>query len=56
LEYFSICLHSLFYVVFMAVRPEGANHQWRKIPSRELSIELEADEQLGWATGRAGAS
>jgi hypothetical protein len=39
-----------------AVRPEGANHQWRKIPSRELSIELEADEQLGWATGRAGAS
>ena len=40
----------------LAVRPEGANHQWRKIPSRELSIELEADEQLGWATGRAGAS
>jgi hypothetical protein len=30
----------------LAVRPEGANHQWRKIPSRELSIELEADEQL----------
>jgi hypothetical protein len=40
----------------LAVRPEGANHQWRKIPSRELSIELEADEQLGRATGRAGAS
>jgi hypothetical protein len=35
----------------LAVRPEGANHQWRKIPSRELSIDLEADERLGWATG-----
>ena len=40
----------------MAVRPEGANHQWRKNPPRELSIDLEADERLGWATGRAGAS
>jgi hypothetical protein len=40
----------------MAVRPEGANHQWRKIPPRELSIDLEADERLGRATGRAGAS
>ena len=40
----------------LAVRPEGANHQWRKIPPRELSIDLEADERLGRATGRAGAS
>ncbi len=40
----------------MAVRPEGADHQWRKIPPRELSIDLVADERLGRATGRAGAS
>jgi len=40
----------------MAVRPEGANHQWRKIPPRELSIDLVADERLGRVTGRAGAS
>jgi hypothetical protein len=38
------------------VRPEGADHQWRKIPPRELSIDLVADERLGWVTGRAGAS
>ena len=30
----------------MAVRPEGANHQWRKNPPRELSIDLVADERL----------
>jgi hypothetical protein len=41
---------------FMAVRPEGANHLWRKNPSRELSIDLVADERLGRVTGRAGAS
>src|SRR5262249_14208234 len=41
---------------FMAVRPEGANHQWRRIPPRELSIDLEADERLGRVTGWAGAS
>jgi hypothetical protein len=35
----------------LAVRPEGANHQWRKIPPRKLSIDLEADERLGWVTG-----
>jgi hypothetical protein len=40
----------------VAVRPEGANHQWRKIPPRELSIDLEADERFGRVTGRAGAS
>jgi hypothetical protein len=24
----------------LAVRPEGANRQWKKIPPRELSIDL----------------
>jgi hypothetical protein len=33
----------------LAVRLEGANHQWRKIPPGELSIDPEADEQLGWS-------
>ena len=46
---FNVCL-------LMAVRPEGADHQWRKIPPRELSIDLVADERLGRVTGRAGAS
>jgi len=41
---------------FLAVRPEGANDQWRKILPRELSIDLVADERLGRVTGRAGAS
>ena len=40
----------------LAVRPEGADHQWRKIPPGELSIDPEADERLGWVTGWAGAS
>jgi hypothetical protein len=40
----------------LAVRPEGANHLWRKNPPRELSIDLVADERLGRVTGRAGAS
>jgi hypothetical protein len=40
----------------LAVRSEGANHQWRKIPPGELSIDPEADERLGRVTGRAGAS
>jgi hypothetical protein len=40
----------------LAVRPEGADHQWRKIPPGELSIDPVADERLGRATGRAGAS
>ena len=40
----------------LAVRPEGANHQWRKIPPGELSIDPVADERLGGVTGRAGAS
>ena len=36
---------------FLAVRPEGANDQWRKIPPRELSIDLVADERLGRVSG-----
>ena len=40
----------------LAVRPEGAYHQWRKIPPRELSIDLVADERLGWVTGWVEAS
>jgi hypothetical protein len=39
-----------------AVRPEGAFHQWRKVPPRELSIVLVADERFGWATGWIEAS
>jgi hypothetical protein len=39
-----------------AVRPDGAYHQWRRIPPRELSIGLVADERFGWATGRIEAS
>jgi hypothetical protein len=38
------------------VRPEGACHQWRKVPPRELSIDLEADERFGRVTGRVEAS
>src|SRR5450830_1651571 len=39
-----------------SVRPDGAYYQWRKIPPRELSIDLVADERLVWATERAEAS
>ena len=38
------------------VRPEGAYHQWRKVPPRELSIALVADERPGRATGLVEAS
>src|SRR3954469_24737698 len=46
------------------VRLEGAYHLWRKVPSRQLSIDLEADERrsrvTGWAEprdkGRLGRS
>jgi hypothetical protein len=34
------------------VRPEGANHQWRRNPPRELSIDLVADERLVRVTGQ----
>ena len=40
----------------LAVHPEDKNHEWRKIPARELSIDPVADERLGRVTGRAGAS
>src|SRR5919201_441593 len=33
------------HVRLLAVRLEGANHQWRKIPPGELSIDPEADER-----------
>ncbi len=38
------------------VRPEGAEHQWRKEPPRELSVDLVADERGGRVTGRLEAS
>jgi hypothetical protein len=31
-------------------------HRWRKVPPRELSIDLVADERFGRAIGRIGAS
>jgi hypothetical protein len=40
----------------VAVRPEGANHQWRKNPPGELSIDPVADERLVRVTARVGAS
>jgi hypothetical protein len=43
-------------VTVFGVRPEGAYHLWRKVPSRQLSIDLEADERLGRVTGRVEAS
>jgi hypothetical protein len=44
-----------FFLSF-AVRPEGAFHQWREVPPRELSIALVADERFGRATGWIEAS
>ncbi len=38
------------------VRPEGAEHQWRKMPPRELSVDLVANERGGRVTGRLEAS
>jgi hypothetical protein len=40
----------------MAVRLEGANHQWRKNPPGELLIDPVADERLVRVTVRVGAS
>ena len=40
----------------VTVRPESANHQWRKNPSGESSIDPVADERLVWTTAWAGAS
>ena len=42
--------------LLMAVRPEGADHQWRENPPGELSIDPVADERLVWVTVRVGAS
>jgi hypothetical protein len=41
---------------FLAVRPEGANHQWRRNPPGELSIDPVADERLMRVTAWVGAS
>jgi hypothetical protein len=38
------------------MRLEGVYHLWTKIPSKELSIALEADERLGRVTRRVEAS
>jgi hypothetical protein len=38
------------------VRPDGAFHQWREVPPRELSIALVADERFGRVTGWIEAS
>src|SRR3954451_10791871 len=38
-----------------SVRPDGARHQWRKVPPRELSVDLVADERPVRATRRAEA-
>ena len=43
-------------ILICAVRPEGADYQWRKVPPGELSIDPVADKRLGRVTGRAGAS
>ncbi len=40
----------------LKVRPEGADHQWRKMPPRELSVDLVADERGGRVTDRFEAS
>jgi hypothetical protein len=37
-------------------RPEGANHQWRRNPPGELSIDPVADERLMRVTAWVGAS
>jgi hypothetical protein len=41
---------------YFPVRPDGARRQWRKVPPRELSVDLVADERLAWATERVEAS
>ena len=40
----------------LAVRPEGANYQWRRNPPGELSIDPVADERLMRVTAWVGAS
>src|SRR5712671_6051068 len=46
----------LGFSLLMAVRPEGANHQWRRNPPGELSIDPVADERLMRVTAWVGAS
>jgi hypothetical protein len=52
----SVAVPLITQIGFVWVRLEGACHQRRRIPPRELSIDLVADERLGRATGRAEAS
>src|SRR4051812_10106678 len=40
---------------YFLVRPDGAYHQWRRVPPGELSIAPVADERFGRATDWAGA-
>ncbi len=35
------------------LRPDGADHQWREVPPRELSVDLVADERGGRVHARA---
>src|SRR5262249_44344597 len=49
-------LRPAWQIGFVSVRLVGACYQRRRIPPRELSIDLVADERLGRATGRAEAS
>ena len=44
------------HIQIFAVRPEGADHQWRRVPPRELSIALVADERFGRVTDWIEAS
>jgi hypothetical protein len=53
-EWVPLSLHCISPV--MAVRPEGANHQWRRNPPGELSIDPVADERLMRVTAWVGAS
>ena len=43
-------------LLIFAVRPDGADHQWRRVPPRELSIALVADERFGRVTDWIEAS
>jgi hypothetical protein len=56
---YAVCVRQLAFgakIKIFAVRPEGADHPWRKVPPRELSIALVADERFGRATGWIEAS
>ena len=39
----------------LTMRPEGTEHQWRKMLPRELSVDLVAEEWSGRATDRLEA-